>query len=149
MRVETDGGAPCTVTFANLSDLTNWSTPSLNAPSIENGELHIVASRSSHLLMNSKPLAITLAGPVRFSVRATIPTASAQSGAFTLMFLNDKKELGRASIPFDVPTITLPPALTDTRGRWRVPIPAGAYKAHCTYDGTPNLWPAEASAASE
>ena len=149
IRLEIEGQPPVVKTFGSQSDLNFWAGfKNLSAGqsfSIEDGQLHVVSPGSFNMIVNSNAIPLPASGSGKLVVRATIPSASIGTGYFALIFLNEKKEIARTTIPFDVPTTELPTALTGPDGRWRLPVRPGRYAAHCVYDGDSGFWPAEAT----
>ncbi|MDR3707234.1 MAG: hypothetical protein P4L33_02960 [Capsulimonadaceae bacterium] len=148
MRFEADGQEPVVRTFASPSDADPWvglgATATGASALIENGVLRLNIDKSKTLMLNSVPVPVTSTGAYRFQVRATIPSSCARTGYFALIFLGDKKEVKRITIPFDVPDIPIPSATTGADGRWRALLPSSeSYIAQCQYLGDAKHWPSD------
>jgi hypothetical protein len=146
MRFEADGQAPVVREFTDDPGKDVWpalgSSPDGAAAAIQNGILHLTATSSQTLLLNSQPVPVATRGVFRFSVIATVPIESVGNGYFALVFIGDKGEIGRTRISFDLPITTLPPLKTGLNGMWSVSLPSpGKYLAESQYDGDTQNWP--------
>ncbi|MDR3707276.1 MAG: hypothetical protein P4L33_03170 [Capsulimonadaceae bacterium] len=153
MRVQQAGASAVQRGFASQANLALWTglPHAVDYASVQDGLLHIAAGPAQSLLLNSQPVSINPGQPYTFEVMAAVPSSAAGSGYFALVFLADSKELGRATIPFDAPTLQLALVNTDRDGRWRVAIPAqqdqtaSGMRVDAQYSGNLFTWPAFAS----
>jgi hypothetical protein len=158
VRVHTEGGGPgdcdirisdismqeagkpaTTLSFATPADLDQWGGLPASSEgqtiAVENGALHIKIGSGHKLVLNSRPITVSGGASAELVVQAAIPEKSVGTGNFDLMFIGDKRELERLTIPFDVPETTLPVATTAADGSWRASLPPGEYQVTCNYDG--------------
>lgn len=170
IRVNTEGGAPgrANLSVSNLSfeqpgtsiarcgfatkeELSAWTGLSKAPPEyacVQNNNLLIAAGPSQTLVLNSKSVRVSPAAPFSFEVNAAIPSASAGTGSFVLVFLSDGgKEAGRVRILFDTPEISIGPATTDGNGKWRAAMPSAisagdnGFRIDVQYAGDIRRWP--------
>jgi hypothetical protein len=151
IRFDESGHAPIVRKFVSDEDKNPWPLSGASSDgataSIENGTLHMAANSSQTLLLNSSPCPVAAPGEFHFSVRADIPSGSIGNGYFALVFMGDKGEIQRTTIPFDLPTRMVPPVTTSSTGYWHLALPLpGSFLADCRYDGDAQHWPATASA---
>jgi hypothetical protein len=79
--------------------------------------------------------------------RARVDPPTSGSGYFDIIFQNDRGEVGRLTIPIEVPRIGIGSTRTEEDGSFSLtlpPLPAGAHRIRAWFGGSDSLWPAAA-----
>jgi uncharacterized protein (DUF433 family) len=154
MRFTVDGQTPLERTFSSSADLALWPTigvsPDGATATVEDSTLHIVASSSQALVLNSAPFSIPASGKFRFEVTANVPASSVSNGYFAIFFMGEKGEIMRTMIPFDLPAVTIPLITTGSDGTFREKLPStGNWLADVQYQGDALHWPTSTNSTGE
>lgn len=131
--------------FAN--GLQGWGLSNLNAVKLEGKALHVSATATQTVILNSSGFSVTPGASYTVRVSAQVAPQSAGSGYFTIIFLADR-EVSRQRLPIQPLSLDVASTVTAPDGSYLFAVPYIApddLQLRAIFAGNQAWWPAEAA----